>query len=179
MRIIAGKFKGHPIVVPKNFQGRPTTDFAREGLFNMLASSSHFFGSSVLDLFSGTGAFLLECHSRGADRLVGVEQAAAHCRFIQENIKHFQAANAQIIKADVRQFLKSEQEPFDLIFADPPFDLTWLSEIPNLVLESGMLNGTGTLILEHPKEIRFEEHAHFIKHRQYGHVNFSFFTLQP
>jgi 16S rRNA (guanine966-N2)-methyltransferase len=176
MRIIAGKFKGHPIAVPKKFQGRPTTDFAREGLFNMLSSTFNFHGSSVLDLFSGTGAFLLECHSRGAERLTGVELQPMHVKSIIQNLQHFKASKSEVVKADVRQFLQSSTGQYDLIFADPPFDLTWLSELPNLVLASGMLKDSGSLIVEHPKEIQFESHSRFVKHRQYGHVNFSFFS---
>jgi 16S rRNA (guanine966-N2)-methyltransferase len=176
MRIISGKFKGRLFTVPKNFAGRPTTDFAREGLFNMLGATLNFSGLATLDLFSGTGAFSLECHSRGASRIQAVELNALHVKFIQQNFKDFEANAAKALKADVKSFLnKPATETYDLVFADPPFDLEWLPSLPDMVLQSGVLAPDALFILEHPKEHTFESHPQFEKHRAYGHVHFSFF----
>lgn len=176
MRIISGKFKGRLFTVPKNFAGRPTTDFAREGLFNMLGAAINFTDLATLDLFAGTGAFSLECHSRGASRVQAVELNPLHVKFIQQNFKDFDAPNAKALKADVKSYLnKPATEKFDLIFADPPFDLEWLPSIPDMVLKAGIIAEGGLFILEHPKEHTFEAHPHFEKHRAYGHVHFSFF----
>ncbi|MCC6601225.1 MAG: 16S rRNA (guanine(966)-N(2))-methyltransferase RsmD [Crocinitomicaceae bacterium] len=179
MRIISGNLKGRSIPVPKRFSGRPTTDFAREALFNILNHQVDFNGLRVLDLFSGTGAFSLECFSRGAGDITAVEASPVHSKNIEENFRHFGASQAQLIRSDVFLFLKKQDIPFDLIFADPPFDLLQLSELPPLVQASGLLSPTGLFILEHPETMDFSAHTGFKQHRRYGNVHFTFFRPLP
>lgn len=175
MRIISGKLKGRSLLVPKNFGGRPTTDFAREGLFNVLNNLIEFQGLRVLDLFAGTGAFGLECFSRGADSVRFIEISGLHAKFISDNLKHFEIKNASVSKGDVFKLLPLSTEKLDLIFADPPFDLDKLETLPDLVLQSNLLNEGGLFVLEHGRDHDFENHPCFIQHRKYSNVHFSFF----
>jgi len=158
--------------VLKKFNGRPTTDFAREGLMNILHHMLDMEGATVLDLFSGTGALGLECASRGAGIITAVEMQAAHVMKIKKNHQKFQV-RGNAIKADVLTWLKQNTTTFDLIIADPPFDFNQMLELPDLSLKH--LNEDGLLVLEHGKEHTFETHASFIKMRKFGHVHFSFF----
>jgi 16S rRNA (guanine966-N2)-methyltransferase len=175
MRIISGKFKGHPIVVPRQFKGRPTTDFARESLFNVLHHQIDLTESRVLELFAGTGAFSLECFSRGAEHLVAVELNAEHTRGIVANAKKFEASGLRVIKGDAFAFLGKIDQPFDLIFCDPPYDHPRLPSLPDLIFSHQVLAQKGLAIVEHPGEISFDGHAQLFMHRNYGHVHFSFF----
>jgi 16S rRNA (guanine(966)-N(2))-methyltransferase RsmD len=175
MRIISGTFKGRTIPVPRNFKGRPTTDFARESLFNVLQHMVDYDGLHALDLFSGTGAFSLECHSRGAESVMAVELAAPHVQGISANFKLFEVKNGQVLKADVFSFLAKNTRAFHLVFADAPFDHPKLKDLPDMVLGGSTLHKDGLLIIEHPAEIDFSTHPNFEKHKSYGHVNFSFF----
>ena len=175
MRIISGRFKGRTIQVPRGFSGRPTTDFAREGLFNILSSIIDWPEKEVLDLFSGTGAFSLECFSRGASAVVAIEKSPVHSASIRDNFRNFDLINGQVIPKDVLTWLKSPTGQYDLIFADPPFDLPELPLLPGLVLSSGTLRAGGWFVLEHPKSIEFGEKPHFQRHRSFGNVHFSLF----
>jgi len=175
MRIIGGNFKGRTIKVPKGFDGRPTTDFAREGLFNILQHIQPPAGLKVLDLFSGTGAFSLECLSRGADSAVAIDIQTTHIKGIQANFQEFAPTSSRTIRADVFRWLSQPQAAFDLILADPPFDHVRLSDLPDLILSCGILSPEGLLIFEHPDSLSFESHPKFLRHRAFGHVNFSFF----
>ncbi len=174
MRIIGGKFKGHPLPVLKNFQGRPTTDFAKEGLMNTLHHLLQWEECHVLDLFSGTGALAMECLSRGASMCTAVENNAGHVQQIKKNLLQFQFKNAQIIKADVMIWVKNNSATYDLILADPPYDLPELPLLPELIIP--MLEEEGILVLEHGKEHQFENHPHCFKEKRFGHVHFSFFS---
>lgn len=174
MRIIGGKFKGHPLPVLKNFQGRPTTDFAKEGLMNTLHHLLQWEECHVLDLFSGTGALAMECLSRGAYMCTAVENNASHVQQIKKNLLQFQFKNAQIIKADVMIWVKNNSTTYDLILADPPYDLPELPLLPELIIP--MLEEEGILVLEHGKEHQFENHPHCFKEKRFGHVHFSFFS---
>ncbi|MEY4329498.1 MAG: hypothetical protein RL609_246 [Bacteroidota bacterium] len=174
MRIIGGKFKGHPLPVLKNFQGRPTTDFAKEGLMNTLHHLVNWEECDVLDLFSGTGAMGMECLSRGAVRCTMIENNANHVQQIKKNLAQFQFKNSQVLKADVLAWSKSNSVAFDLIIADPPYDLPELNLLPELCLPH--LKEEGILVLEHGKEYNFEEHPHCFKEKRFGHVHFSFFS---
>lgn len=175
MRIISGKFKGHPIEVSRAFKGRPTTDYARESLFNILTHQVDFEEIRVLDLFSGTGAFSLECFSRGTEQIVSVELNAKHVMGIKKMAEKFGAENMDVIKADAFLFAQQSPETFDLVFCDPPFDHPKLRHLPDLVLKGGLLAPDGLLIVEHPAEIKFDQHPQLQSHRNYGHVHFSFF----
>lgn len=172
MRIIGGIYKGLPIEVLKKFNGRPTTDFAREGLMNILHHMLDIEGATVLDLFSGTGALGLECTSRGAGHITSIESQAAHVLQIKKNHQKFKV-KGNVVKADALTWLKQNTTNFDLIIADPPFDLAQMMELPDLCLN--LLKEGGLLVLEHGKEHTFETHSSFLKMKKFGHVHFSFF----
>ncbi|HUX58040.1 MAG TPA: RsmD family RNA methyltransferase [Bacteroidales bacterium] len=175
MRIIGGKYKGRRIDPPSNFQARPTTDFAREGLFNILNNRIDFEVINVLDLFSGTGSISFEFASRGAVSVHLVEKDLKHISVIRRIIKDMGFDNIRPIHIDVKAYLKTCSIKYDVIFADPPYDLKWLKELPDLVTQAGVINDDGFFILEHPKSLSFTGHNLFFEHRNYGGVNFSFF----
>jgi 16S rRNA (guanine(966)-N(2))-methyltransferase RsmD len=188
MRIITGIYKGRHFDIPRTFKARPTTDFAKENIFNVLTGYIDFEGATALDLFSGTGSISLELLSRGCKQVVSVELDRDHHRFIQECVKKL-SANSNIIplRADVFRFLKSCKQQYDFIFADPPYALKELPQIPDLILgtaeansslftlHSSLLKPEGILVLEHGKDYDFSNHPHFLEHRSYGSVNFSLF----
>ena len=181
MRIITGKYKGRHFDIPRTFKARPTTDFAKENIFNVLVQYVDFDGAEALDLFSGTGSISLELMSRGCSRVVSVELDRDHHRFIQDCMKKLTAnsqepiANIIPIRGDVFRFLKSCKQQFDFIFADPPYALKELATLPDLVFERQVLKEEALFVLEHGKDYDFSEHPHFVEHRQYGSVNFSLF----
>jgi len=177
LRIIGGKYKGRRITPPPGFKARPTTDFAREGLFNILNNRVDFDEISVLDLFSGTGSISYEFASRGAREVHLVEKDLKHIAGIRRIIKDIGFTNIKPIHIDVRAFLKACTQKYDIVFADPPYDLRWLSEIPDLVTGSGVIKDDGFFILEHPRNMSFSSHLFFFEHRNYGGVNFSFFSI--
>ena len=175
MRIITGKYKGRHFEVPRSFKARPTTDFAKENLFNVLRGYLDFEGATALDLFAGTGSITLELLSRGCSRVVSIEKDPLHYRVIEEYLYRLGDENACLIRGDVFKFLSSTREQFDLIFADPPYTLPNIPDIPDLVLERDLLLPDGVFVLEHGKRDSFESHPRFIEHRAYGSVNFSIF----
>ena len=175
MRIVGGKYKGRIFRPNKRFTSRPTTDLAKEGLFNILVNRYDFSNKIVLDLFSGTGSMAYEFLSRGCKQALLIEKNFKHVQFIQEVLNSLEVKNARVVKSDVFKYLHHSPEKFDIVFADPPFDLTFLSEIPEAVFTSGVLNKDGLFILEHPKEFSFNKHPNFTELRKYGKVNFSFF----
>ena len=177
MRIIGGKYKGRRIVPHGNFKARPTTDFAREGLFNILNNRVDFETVNVLDLFSGTGSISYEFASRGAASVHLVEKDPNHISGIKQTIKEFNIENIKPIRIDVKAYLKTCSVRYDIVFADPPYELSWLRELPDLVIEAGVIKEEGFFILEHPKTLSFASHKSFFEHRNYGGVNFSFFRL--
>ena len=175
MRIIGGKYKGRRISPPAGFTARPTTDFARESLFNILNNRICFEDVSVLDLFAGTGSISYEFASRGAREVHLVEMDIRHVSGIRRIIKEMGITNIKTIHIDVRAYLKTCSVKYDVVFADPPYSLSWLREIPDLVAGSGIVKEEGFFILEHPKAMSFSSHKLFFEHRNYGGVNFSFF----
>lgn len=175
MRIISGKYKGRRINPPSNFTARPTTDYARESLFNILANRIDFEAVNVLDLFAGTGSISYEFASRGAPVVHLVEKNPKHMSFIRRMVDEMKFDNIKPIHIDVKAFLKTCRFKYDIVFADPPYDLTWLDTLPELVTSSGVLREEGVFILEHPKDLSFSSHKLFFEHRNYGSVNFSFF----
>jgi 16S rRNA (guanine966-N2)-methyltransferase len=176
LRIIGGKLKGRRINPPKNFRARPTTDFAREGLFNILNNRVDFDEISVLDLFSGTGSISYEFASRGASAVHLVEKDIRHILGIRKILKELNLENVKTIHIDVKAYLKTCSVKYDIVFADPPFELSWLSDLPDLVTQSGVIKDDGVFILEHPRDLSFDLHKLFFEHRNYGGVNFSFFN---
>lgn len=159
----------------KRFSARPTTDIAKEGLFNILENRYDFSTKKVLDLFSGTGSMAYEFLSRGCEQATLVEINFSHYKFILNVLENLQIENARVFRADVFKFLKKSGDRFNIIFADPPYDLTALETIPDAVLSTGLLADEGVFILEHPKEYSFSSHSYFREVRHYGKVNFSFF----
>ena len=183
MRIISGKYKGRRIEPPKNITARPTTDFAKESLFNLLQNRMDFNGARVLDLFSGTGSISLECVSRGAKEVFAVEIAHVQQNFIIQTSKQLGINNLHVVRGDSFKYLNSrlatnESICFNLIFADPPYNHPDLITLPTLVMEKQWLADEGWFVLEHPSQYDFTAYRGFVEHREYGSVNFSFFQKQ-
>lgn len=176
MRIISGKYKSRRIQVPPNLKARPTTDFAKEGLFNILHNRLDWEETAALDLFSGTGSIALELVSRGCPRVVSVEMNAMHYLFICKAKETLEAAELHPLKADVFKFLLSCNEQFDLIFADPPYDLPDIPSLPDIVFEKDLLKPDGMFILEHSGKYDFSSFPYFREERKYGNVHFSVFA---
>lgn len=175
MRIITGQYKGRHFDIPRSFKARPTTDFAKENLFNVLNGYIDFDGITALDLFSGTGSISLELVSRGCARVVSVEADRDHHAFISQCLKKFGTDACTPIRGDVFRFLKSCRQQFDFIFADPPYALKELPQIPDLVFQKDILAPEGIFVFEHGKDNDFSSHPRFVEHRAYGSVNFSIF----
>ena len=176
MRIITGRYKGRHFDIPRSFKARPTTDFAKENIFNVLTQYVDFDGATALDLFSGTGSISLELLSRRCQQVVSVEMDRDHHRFIQDCLKKLDTKACIPIRGDVFRFLKSCKQQYDFIFADPPYALKELPEIPDLVIGRQLLKDGGIFVFEHGKDYDFSNHPHFLEHRSYGSVNFSLFT---
>lgn len=176
MRIITGKYRGRHFEVPRSFQARPTTDFAKENIFNVLQAYLNFDeGPTALDLFSGTGSITLELVSRGCSRVVSVELDAKHHRLIKQFVDKLGDTAALPLRADVFQYVTRCREQFDFIFADPPYALPQIPELPDLILGRNLLKEDGLFVLEHGKDNDFSQHPRFVEHRSYGSVNFSLF----
>ena len=175
MRIITGQFKGRHFDIPRTFKARPTTDFAKENIFNVLNGYIDFDGITALDLFSGTGSISLELISRGCKEVVSVEKDRDHARFIDECMRKIKVESNILIRGDVFRFLKTCHQKFDLIFADPPYALPELGTIPDLIFEYNLLSTDGIFVFEHGKNNDFSNNPHFVEHRSYGSVNFSIF----
>lgn len=175
MRIVGGLYKGRKIEVSKGFDSRPTTDFAREALFNILSNFLDFSESKILDLFAGTGSISFEFASRGVTDIDLVDINSRSVRFISEVASEFGIKNMHTIRMDAFRFISICHKKYDVIFADPPYDLPSLDTIPDLIFKYALLNANGLFILEHGKSHRFTEHPAFYEERNYGSVHFSFF----
>lgn len=175
MRIITGIYKGRHFDIPRSFKARPTTDFAKENIFNVMSGYMDFEGATALDLFSGTGSISLELLSRGCERVVSVELDRDHHRFISECLEKLDTQACLPLRGDVFRFIKSCRQQFDFIFADPPYALKELPQIPDLVLDKGLLKEGGVFVFEHGKNYDFSQHPRFVEHRSYGSVNFTLF----
>ncbi|MDR1518072.1 MAG: 16S rRNA (guanine(966)-N(2))-methyltransferase RsmD [Dysgonamonadaceae bacterium] len=175
MRIISGKYKSRRIQVPANFKARPTTDFAKENLFNILNNRLDWDETTALDLFSGTGSIALELVSRGCPRVVAVESDSLHYQFINKAVATLNAQEMSVLRADVFRFLQSCNSTFDFIFADPPYNLPNLKTVPALILEKQLLKPDGIFVMEHSREHDFSQLPLFAELRQYGSVHFSIF----
>lgn len=175
MRIIRGKYGRRRFTVPTNITARPTTDFARENIFNVLENMVDFEGLTALDLFAGTGAISIEFLSRECASVTAVEKAATQYRFIRSVAEQLNDPNIHVVRGDVFKFIESCKEKFDIIFADPPYDLPRFGEIPGLILNSDMLKPDTLVIVEHSRNYDFSSLPGFMEHRVYGSVNFSIF----
>ena len=175
MRVIGGEFKGRNVHIPKNLPVRPTTDFAREGLFNVLNNQLDFNELTVLDLFSGTGLISLEFLSRGVKSILSIDIHPNCLKHIRNLANEFDV-NWLAQKRDVFNFLKNTDLQFDLIFADPPYDLKNINEITPLVFQNtNLLHPDGVLIVEHSKRTELSKHINFVDSMKYGNGNFSVF----
>lgn len=179
MRIISGKYGRRRFDVPTNISARPTTDFARENIFNVLGNLVDFEGLKALDLFAGTGAVSFELLSRGCARVVSVERAPVQQRFIAHVVKELGAEGHNLVRGDALRYISSAPASFDFIFADPPYDMEGFGEIPAKILASGLLAPGGIFVMEHSKKYDFSALPGFIDHRAYGSVNFSIFRSAP
>ncbi len=176
MRIISGKYGRRRFDVPTGITARPTTDMARENLFNVLNNFIDFDGITALDLFAGTGAISFELLSRGAAAVTAVEMARTQTAFINKVKAMLADDNLTVVKGDVFKFIDSCTRRFDLIFADPPYDLPRFADVPRLVLDSPVMGPGSIFVMEHPREHDFSALPHFMQHRAYGKVNFSIFS---
>lgn len=175
MRVITGKYKGRHFDVPRTFKARPTTDFAKENLFNVLRAYVDFDSCAALDLFGGTGSISLELLSRGCPRVVTVEADRQHYAFINQCKRKLADEAWTVLCGDALRLISRGGGPYDLVFADPPYALPELPELPDRVMVSQLLPAGGLFVLEHGKNYSFADHPCFVEHRAYGSVNFSFF----
>ena len=175
MRIITGTYKGRHFDIPRSFKARPTTDFAKENIFNVLKGYIDFEGCTALDLFSGTGSISLELVSRECRQVVSVEADRDHHAFIKQCLKKLDTDRCIAIRGDVFRFIRTCHQQFDMVFADPPYALPELPQIPDLIFERNLLKEDGVLVFEHGKNNDFSAHVRFVEHRSYGSVNFSIF----
>ena len=178
MRIISGKYRGRSITPPKKLRARPTTDFAKENIFNVLTNLVDFEECDILDLFAGTGSVSYEFASRGARSVTSIEINAVHHNFIKRSATELGAKNIYAVKANVFLYLKSCTKSFDIIFSDAPYDLDGSEEVIELVLRNNLLSDEGILIFEHSKNMKFDTHPNFWQTRSYGSVQFTLFTKQ-
>lgn len=176
MRIISGNHKGKQIVTPQNLPVRPTTDLAKESLFNILNNFFHFDTIQVMDLFAGTGNITYEFAARGALTVIAVDNNPLCINFIKKTIEKLNFDSVHVVKADVPTFLNSCKQKFNIIFADPPYDSEFYPILPELVFNNNLLLEDGFLIIEHSSFISYNEHPKFYQLRKYGKVHFSIFA---
>lgn len=175
MRIIGGKLKGLRLNPPSNLPVRPTKDMAKEALFNITGNLVEFEKIKVLDLFSGTGSVSVEFASRGVPDITSVDKHPGCILYLKNIAKQYQLNMINPQKADVLKFLLSETDTYDLIFADPPYDLPQIPQIPEIVFDRNLLNPNGLLIVEHSSLKKIDAHPNFTEQRKYGYSSFSFF----
>jgi len=175
MRIISGIYRGRRLNPSVNLPVRPTTDFAKEGLFNVLNNMVDYEAIRVLDLFAGTGSISFEFLSRGALTVTAVDSNYRCVDFIKKSAETFGADNLTAVKSNGFVFIKHISHTYDLIFADPPYDMAEVASLPDLIFSSTLLSENGMFILEHSAKYNFDTHLLFSEARHYGSVNFSFF----
>jgi len=175
VRIISGCYKGRRIDPPVNLPVRPTTDFAKEGLFNVLTNLVDFSATSVLDLFAGTGNISFEFISRGCKHVIALDIERRCVDFINLTAANLGMDGLKAVRSNALIYLRKPWEPFDLVFADPPYRMKGINQLPDQILNTGLLNAGGFLVLEHSGQIDFGEHPQVNQVRKYGKVHFSFF----
>jgi 16S rRNA (guanine(966)-N(2))-methyltransferase RsmD len=175
MRIISGKWRSKRIKAPKNLPSRPTTDFGKESLFNILNNRFYFEDLRVLDLFSGTGNISYEFASRGAIEIVAVDMHRECVRFISKTSDDLEAG-IQAVQADALQWVRRNASQYDIVFADPPYDYEYYEDLARGIMDHGLLTEVGEAIIEHSDQTDLSHLPGFVEHRRYGHVNFSFFS---
>lgn len=177
MRIIRGIYGRRRFTVPTNITARPTTDFARENIFNVIENLTDIQGSRCLDLFAGTGAVTFEFLSREAASVTAVEKSPVQSRFIRKVADELKVDNLRLLRVDAIRFIHDAATPFDIIFCDPPYDMEGFAAIPGAILDSPLVTSGTLFIMEHSKAYSFARLPHFLEHRAYGSVNFSLFRL--
>ncbi|TVQ17286.1 MAG: methyltransferase domain-containing protein [Bacteroidetes bacterium] len=175
MRIIGGKYQRRHIIAPSKLPVRPTTDMAKEALFSIINNQFDFENISVLDLFAGTGNISYEFASRGTPEVIAVDMNNHCVQFIKKTAEIFGMENLRAVRAEAFHFLSFCKVSFDIVFADPPYDLKGIPEIPVKVFEANVVKPGGMLVLEHGDNINFSGHPFFVEKRKYGKVHFSFF----
>ncbi|TAL57810.1 MAG: 16S rRNA (guanine(966)-N(2))-methyltransferase RsmD [Bacteroidetes bacterium] len=175
MRIVGGTHRSRQFNIPEKLGIRPTTDFAKEALFNILQHSVELEGIKVLDLFGGSGSISYEFASRGAAEITCIEKNPQSMSFIKKTALEFKFPNIKVTCMDVFKYLSLCSETFDIIFADPPFKLENIERIPALIFEKKLLKENGILIVEHPSDVKFTGIMQLQETREYGTVNFSIF----
>jgi 16S rRNA (guanine966-N2)-methyltransferase len=179
MRVVGGKYRNRRLHPPPGIDARPTTDFAKEGLFNVLHHSTALEDIRVLDLFAGTGNISLEFLSRGAREVISVDQDRKLFDFMQRTARDLQETGWRMVKSDVFTFLNSHRGVYDIVFADPPFHMEGIGRIPTLVMEHGLLGSDGILIVEHHDRLDLSTAPGYLRTRTYGLIHFSFFGPNP
>lgn len=177
MRIIRGKYGRRRFDPPKNITARPTTDFARENIFNVIENLEDIEGKSVCDLFAGTGAISFEFLSRGAREVTAVEMAQTQVGFITSVKEKLKDESLRVIKGDVFKFISGSRKSYDIVFADPPYDHPRFEEVPVLILSSNLVHTGSLVIVEHSGSRDFSLLPGFFQRREYGSVNFSLFRV--
>lgn len=177
MRIIRGKYGKRRFDVPHNITARPTTDFARENIFNVMENMEDFEGKRVLDLFAGTGAISWEFVSRGCKEVTAVEEANTQAGFIRSVKEKLGDTSLRLVKGDAFRYLERCDRTFDIVFADPPYNHPRFSEIPELILNSGAVTEGTLVVVEHNRNHDFSKLPGFLQQRVYGSVNFSLFRV--
>lgn len=176
MRIIAGKYQRRQIIAPAKLPVRPTTDMAKEALFNIINNHFDFEAIEVLDLFAGTGNISYEFASRGAKEVISVDINNNCVQFIRKTAEKLQIENLKSVRAESFHFLSFCKANFDIVFADPPYDFADIGKIPDKVFNARIIKPGGWLVLEHGENVKFSAHPDFFESRRYGKVNFSFFN---
>jgi 16S rRNA (guanine966-N2)-methyltransferase len=177
MRIIGGELGGRRIIPPAHMpHTRPTTDIAKEGLFNILNNNLSFDGMKTLDLFGGTGCITYELASRGANDLTIVEKDPSMLSFIEKNIRHLGIQGCHLVKMDVFRFLDQCSSQFDFIFAGPPYALADIDELPSKIASGHLLRPGGWFVLEHTPRNNYKGFPLFKTSRNYGTTVFSIFV---
>lgn len=178
MRIIRGKYGRRRFDVPTNITARPTTDFARENIFNVIENLVDFEEApTALDLFAGTGAITFEFLSRGCSTVTAVEKAVTQYNFIRKVASQLGADNLTLLRTDALRFINAASQSYDIVFADPPYDLPGFGEIPGAILGSKLVKNGSLVVIEHSKKYDFSDLPGFLEHRAYGSVNFSIFRI--
>jgi len=176
VRIISGSHKSRVIRAPKNLPVRPTTDLAKEALFNILVNNFDLSEVMVLDLFAGTGNITYEFFSRGAIGVTSIDADLRCVNFIRQTAKEFGFDAVLCFRSDAFRFLNHCENQYDIIFCDPPYELQGIGEIPKTVIDRKLLKPGGWLVMEHSREYNFSEMKGFLQQRKYGKVNFSIFS---
>ena len=179
MRIIGGKLKGIRMNAPASLPVRPTTDMAKEALFNILYNTYDFESCNALDLFCGTGNISIELASRGIKHVRSVDKHSGCIYWVKSVIDKYELTEIETVKADVFKFLEQHNNTYQIIFADPPYDLPTIPLIPQLVAKNKLLTENGMLVVEHPSLLKMNTQPGYTETRRYGNSSFSFFKYTP